>query len=215
MASVKIITAPDKRNRSVKLDASVFEAPIKPYLFHAEVRRQLAARRSGSASTKNRHAVSGGGAKPYKQKGTGRARQGTIRAPQYKGGGAVFGPVPRSYQHKLPKKVRRAALCGALSLRFQEGALHVVDTLEFTAFKTRQMKDLVDSLGLDGSSVLIIIEKEDIYVERSARNLPHVNVLRVGGLNLYDILKHAKLVFTSESLKGTVDRLRVSSEVKS
>ncbi len=105
----------------------MFESAIRPHLYHAEVRRQLADRRAGTHSTKNRAGVSGGGIKPYKQKGTGRARQGTIRAPQYAGGGVVFGPVPRGYAHKLPKKVRRAALASALTQRVQESAVTVVD----------------------------------------------------------------------------------------
>ena len=113
MASLDVVTAGNKKAGSVDLDPSVFEAPVRPHLFHAEVRRQLAKRRSGTHSTKNRAAVSGGGIKPWKQKGTGRARQGTIRAPQWAGGGVVFGPVPRSYEHALPKKVRRAALRGS------------------------------------------------------------------------------------------------------
>ena len=112
MATQALVGTSGGKAGSVELDPAVFEAPVKPHLFHAEVRRQLAARRAGTHSTKNRAAVSGGGIKPWKQKGTGRARQGTIRAPQWSGGGVVFGPVPRDYTHALPKKMRRAALCG-------------------------------------------------------------------------------------------------------
>ena len=130
MTSLDVVAAGGKKAGSVELDPAVFEAPIKPHLFHAEVRRQLSQRRGGMHSTKNRAAVSGGGAKPYRQKGTGRARQGTTRAPQFHGGGVVFGPVPRSYEHKLPKKVRRAALRCALSQRLGQGAITVVDSLE-------------------------------------------------------------------------------------
>ena len=130
MATLDVVTAQNERAGSVDLDPIVFEAPVKPDLFHAEVRRQLAHRRAGTHSTKNRSGVSGGGSKPWRQKGTGRARQGTIRAPQWAGGGVVFGPVPRSYEHSLNKKVRRNALRGALSLRQAEGAITVVDGLE-------------------------------------------------------------------------------------
>ena len=123
MASLTVVTVDNKKAGSVEVDSTVFEAPVRVDLFHAEVRRQLARRRSGTHSTKNRALVSGGGAKPWRQKGTGKARQGTTRAPQWAGGGVVFGPVPRGHEHSLPKKMRRAALRGALSQRFQEGAI--------------------------------------------------------------------------------------------
>ena len=146
---------------------------MKPHLFHAEVRRQLARRRAGTHSTKNRAAVSGGGIKPWKQKGTGRARQGTIRAPQWSGGGVVFGPVPRDYEHQLPKKVRRAALRSALSLRLKEGALLVAESLELAEPKTKLATALLAGLGLDGSqSVLVVTDREDPALERALRNLP-------------------------------------------
>ena len=143
MASLDVVGAEGRKAGSVELDPVVFEAPIKPHLFHAEVRRQLSGRRSGSHSTKNRSAVSGGGAKPYRQKGTGRARQGTTRAPQFHGGGAVFGPVPRSYDQKLPKKMRRAALRAALSLRLQEEAVNVVESIAPTANDVNGAPDTV------------------------------------------------------------------------
>ena len=119
MTTLDVVTMENKKAGSVELSPTVFEAAVKPHLFHAEVRRQLARRRRGTHSTKNRAAVSGGGSKPWRQKGTGRARQGTNRAPQWAGGGVVFGPVPRDYEHKLPKKVRRAALRSALSQRMK------------------------------------------------------------------------------------------------
>ncbi len=129
MATVNVVTVKNASAGSIELPPAVFEVKVKPDLFHAEVRRQLAARHTGTHSTKNRHMVSGGGSKPWRQKGTGRARQGSTRSPQWSGGGVVFGPVPRSYDHSLPKKVRRAALRGALSLRQQESAITVVDEL--------------------------------------------------------------------------------------
>src|SRR5262245_52583108 len=130
MATLELKKAGGKKGKagSVELDPAVFEAAVKPHLFHAEVRRQLTRRRAGTHATKNRSMVSGGGVKPWRQKGTGRARQGTIRAPQWAGGGIVFGPVPRSHEHRLPKKVRRAALRSALSLRLREGRLCVVES---------------------------------------------------------------------------------------
>jgi large subunit ribosomal protein L4 len=193
---------------SVELDPAIFEAPVKAHLFHAEVRRQLAARRAGTHSTKNRAAVSGGGIKPWKQKGTGRARQGTIRAPQWSGGGVVFGPVPRDYTHDLPKKVRRAALCSALSLRQREGALLVTDVLDVADGKTRHAVEVLRGLGLDAEqSVLVVLEQANPGVERALRNLPWASVLLVAGLNTYDILRRKKLLLTRGALDAIHARL--------
>jgi large subunit ribosomal protein L4 len=203
-----VVTAANKKAGSVDLDPSVFQAPVRPHLFHAEVRRQRAKRRSGTHSTKNRAAVSGGGIKPWKQKGTGRARQGTIRAPQWAGGGVVFGPVPRSYEHALPKKVRRAALRGALSLQVREGNLKVVDELRLTEYKTKRVAKLLHDLSLEDAPVLIVIDAEEPFLERSARNLPNVSVLRVAGLNVYDVLRHRKLLLTRAAVDAIGERLR-------
>lgn len=193
---------------SVELDPAVFEAPVRAHLFHAEVRRQLARRQRGTHATRNRAGVSGGGIKPWRQKGTGRARQGSIRAPQWSGGGAVFGPVPRSHAHELPKKVRKAALRGALSLRRQEGALLVVDALALPEPRTRQMVQLLGGLGLDAStSLLIVVAGPDLAVERAARNLPWVSVLRAEGLNTYDVLRHQRLLVTRDALDAIQARL--------
>jgi large subunit ribosomal protein L4 len=191
----------------VSLDPVVFEAPVRPHLFHAEVRRQLALRRAGTHSTKSRAFVSGGGVKPYRQKGTGRARQGTIRAPQWAGGGVVFGPVPRGYSHRLPKKVRRAALRGAVSLRCGEGALLVVDDLAIGEFKTKRVREILEHLGLGGASVLFVIADADPHFEKSAGNLPGVAVVRAAGLNVYDVLRHEKLVLTREAVAAVEARL--------
>jgi large subunit ribosomal protein L4 len=208
MATLDVITAANRKAGKVDLDPSVFEAPVRPHLFHAEVRRQLASRRSGTHSTKNRAAVSGGGIKPWKQKGTGRARQGTIRAPQWAGGGVVFGPVPRSYEHTLPKKVRKAALCGALSHQLREGNIKVVDELSLSEYKTKQVAKVLRDLSLEDAPVLIVIAAEDPFLERSARNLPNVNVLRVAGLNVYDVLRHRKLLLTKAAALAIGERLR-------
>ena len=193
---------------SVELDPVVFEAPVRAHLFHAEVRRQLARRQRGTHSTKNRAGVSGGGIKPWRQKGTGRARQGSIRAPQWSGGGAVFGPVPRSHAHDLPKKVRRAALRSALSLRRKEGALLAVESLSLAEAKTKQMAQLLGRLGLDGTaSVLIVVAGPDPAVERAARNQPWASVLRAEGLNTYDVLRHERLLVTRDALDAIHARL--------
>jgi large subunit ribosomal protein L4 len=175
---------------------------------HAEVRRQLASRRAGTHSTKNRAGVSGGGIKPWRQKGTGRARQGTIRAPQWAGGGVVFGPVPRGHEHSLPKKVRRAALRGALSLRVGEGALRVVEDLALDAFATKKMVSLLQGLGYsEEKALLVVLDEPNEFVERSARNLPWVSVIRVDGLNVYDVLRHPNVLMTKSAVAATEARL--------
>lgn len=208
MATVDVLRVDGgKKAGSAELDPIVFEAPVRPHLFHAEVRRQLSRRRAGTHATRNRAAVSGGGQKPYRQKGTGRARQGTIRAPQWAGGGIVFGPVPRGYEHKLPKKMRRAALCGALSLRHGEGALTVVEDFGFEEYKTRRVVEALAALGLAEHSVLIVIGDAAPFLEVSARNLPRVGLVRAEGLNVYDVLRHDHLVLTREALERAQGRL--------
>jgi len=211
MAKAKVVNLAGGRSPAVALDPAVFEAELRPHLLHAEVRRQLAARRSGTHATRNRAAVSGGGAKPYRQKGTGRARQGSIRSPQYAGGGVVFGPVPRSHAHKLPKKVRRAALCSALSLRQSEGALTIAAGLSLDEFRTKRVLSMLESLGVSGNSVLLVIPAADVQLEKSARNLPRVAVLRAAGLNVYDILRHERLVIAQEALELIGHRLGAES----
>lgn len=207
MATLDVVTSGNKKAGTVDLDPAIFEAAVKPHLFHAEVRRQLALRRAGTHSTKNRTAVAGGGAKPYRQKGTGRARQGTIRAPQWAGGGVVFGPVPRRHGHGLSKKTRRAALISALSLRVSEDALKVIDGLDLDEFKTRAIADLLDGIGVAGDSVLLVIAEANEKVEKSAGNIPRVSCIRAEGLNVYDVLRHEKLVITQDALAALQGRL--------
>jgi len=203
MATVDVVTIENQKSGSVDLDPGVFEAEIKPHLFHAEVRRQLSRRRAGTHSTKNRTAVAGGGAKPWRQKGTGRSRQGTIRAPQWAGGGVAFGPVPRDHGHKLPKKVRRAALRSALSRHFGGDGLTVLENIELDAPKTRRMVEILMRLGLEGESVLIVLDEANENVELAARNIPGVDVIRAEGVNVYDLLWHSKLVMT----RGAVGKI--------
>jgi large subunit ribosomal protein L4 len=207
MATIDVVTTENKKAGTVDLAAAIFEVKVKPDLLHAEVTRQLAARHTGTHATKNRAAVSGGGSKPWKQKGTGRARQGTTRAPQWAGGGSAFGPVPRSYDLKLPKKVRRAALRCALSQRLEKGVIKVVDSLEIGEFKTKRVAEVLDAIGIEGGGVLIVIDAEDTHVERSARNLPRVKVLRAAGLNVYDVLRFPNLVLTSAAVDAIDARL--------
>lgn len=207
MPSLDVVSQAGKKAGSLEVDPVVFQAPVKQHLFHAEVRRQLSVRQRGTHATKNRTAVSGGGAKPWRQKGTGRARQGTTRAPQWSGGGSVFGPVPRSYEHSLPKKMRRAALRGALSQRLAEGAITVVEDLQLDGYKTRKVIEILEGLSLSGEKVLIVIDAADPIIERSARNLPLVGVVRAAGLNVYDLLRHSKLLITKAAVETVQARL--------
>jgi large subunit ribosomal protein L4 len=177
----------------------IFAAEVKTHLFHQVVRMQLAKRRRGTASTKTRGEVSGGGRKPWRQKGTGRARQGSTRSPLWRGGGVALGPKPRDYAYKLPKKVRRAALRSALSMKTQEGLLKVIDRLDLPAPKTRQMVSFLRDLGVE-KAVVILLADDNLNVQLAARNLPGVKVLRVEGTNIYDLLAHDYLLCTREAL---------------
>jgi large subunit ribosomal protein L4 len=207
MATADIITMENKKSGSMELDPTVFDGKVRPHLYHAEVRRQLALRHAGTHSTKNRAAVSGGGAKPHKQKGTGRARQGTRRAVQWAGGGVAFGPVPREYGHKLPKKMRRAALVSALSQWQQEGSIIIVDELELDEYKTRRVVETIDKLGLSGAPLLLVIEDAKPMLEASVRNIPRVGLVRVEGLNVYDVLRHPKVLITRAAVDALHERL--------
>lgn len=207
MATIDVVNLENKKAGSLDLSSAVFEKEVKPHLYHAEVRRQLAQRRAGTHSTKNRALVSGGGAKPYRQKGTGRARQGTIRAPQFAGGGVVFGPVPRGYAHKLPKKMRRAALLSALSQQFKESTLTVIEDLQVEGYKTKRIVALLSSLGLAANSTLIVIDEPNPTIEASARNLPGVSVIRSEGINVYDLLRHKSVLMTKAAVEQLQARL--------
>ncbi len=211
MATIDVVNLENKKAGSMDLSSAVFEKEVKPHLYHAEVRRQLSARRAGTHSTKNRALVSGGGAKPYRQKGTGRARQGTIRAPQFAGGGVVFGPVPRGYSHKLPKKMRRAALLSALSQQLQESALTVVEDLQVDEFKTKRIAGILSSLGLAADSTLIVIDEPNAMIEASTRNLPGVSVIRSEGVNVYDLLRHKSILMTKAAVEKLQARLADSA----
>jgi len=172
---------------------------VKTYLMHDVVTMQLANRRRGTASTKTRKEVSGGGKKPFRQKGTGRARQGSSRSPLQPGGGTVFGPHPRDYSYSVPKKVRRSALRSALTVRFTGLAMKVLDKLELEAISTKNFNGIVRTFSL--TKPLFVIDKKNEVLEKSARNIPFVKVLRVEGLNVYDIIKHEQLVLTLDALR--------------
>jgi large subunit ribosomal protein L4 len=188
-----------------QLKEEIFGAKVLPHLLHQTVVMQLNNRRAGTASTKTKGFVSGGGKKPWRQKGTGRARAGSIRSPLWVGGGTTFGPRPRDYSYRLPKKARKQALLSALSAKNRDGKIIVLDKWELAEPKTKLMRKVLDDLKV--TSALIIIAQSDERVERSARNLPAVKVLRVEGLNVYDLLRHEHLILTEGSLRLIEERL--------
>ena len=184
----------------ITLNETIFGIePHKQAMFDAVI-MQRASMRQGTHKTKTRTEVRGGGRKPWKQKGTGRARQGTIRAPQWRGGGIVFGPTPRSYAYKMPKKMRRLALRSALSFKAQENSLTVVDTLSFEAPKTKEFKTVLSNLE-QPEKVLVITESEDVNVALSARNIPGVQVTTAQGLNVLDLTSADSVVITEAAAK--------------
>ena len=187
------------------LNEAIFGAKTRPHLLHQVVVMQLANRRAGSAATKTKGFVRGGGKKPWKQKGTGRARSGSIRSPIWVGGGTVFGPTPRDYSYRVPRSARREALLSALSVKRRDGKLIVVDKLDLDAAKTKFMVQALAELKV--VSALIVIAQPDAIIERSARNLPNVKVLRVEGLNVFDLLRYEHLLLTEGALKLLEERL--------
>ena len=184
---------------SVELSDALFAAPINAAVLHQVVTAQLAGRRTGTHDTKTRGEVRGGGKKPYRQKGTGRARQGTTNAPHYRGGGVVFGPHPRSYEQRLPKRMKRLALLGALTAKFGDGAVKVVEDLALDATKTGELVGYLDALNAHGR-VLVVSSGKDERLELSARNLPGVVIIRADSLNVVDVLDADVLLITRLSL---------------
>ena len=184
---------------TLELPESLFAAPVNVSVLHQAVVAQLAGRRTGTADTKTRGEVRGGGAKPYRQKGTGRARQGTRSAPHYAGGGVVFGPHPRSYEQRLPKRMRRLALQGALTAKFSDGAIKVVEDLDMGAIKTRELVGYLVALAVSGK-VLVVEAAKDERLELSARNLPGVTVIRADSLNVVAVLDADVVLITKPSV---------------
>ena len=189
-----------------ELPAVIVDQPQREHLLYEVVKMQLANRRSGTAATKTRSEVRGGGKKPWRQKGTGRARAGSNRSPIWVGGGTTFGPQPRSYAYRLPRSARKAALRSVLALKLRQEELVVVDAIEFAQPKTKQMLGLLSQLDM-GSSVLIVLAEADVNVQKSARNLPGVKVLLSQGLNVYDLLRYRKTLFTRTALQQVSERL--------
>lgn len=186
----------------IELSDDVFFGPIKDYLIHDVVKMQLANKRQGTASTKLRGEVSGGGRKPWKQKGTGRARVGSIRSPLWRKGAIIFGPKPHDYSYSLPKKVKKAAMKSALSLKVSENKLFVLDSLNLNEIKTKPLYNVVrNNFKLD--KALIVLPEKDTKIELSARNIPDVMVVRAENLNVYDIMKYENLMV----LKGSIEKI--------
>ena len=189
----------------LELDEQIFGVSARPHLLHQAVVMQLRNRRAGTAATKSKGFVRGGGKKPWRQKGTGRARAGSIRSPIWVGGGTIFGPQPRDYSFRMPRKARREALLSALSLKKQEGKLIVLDKLELEEAKTKLMARALAELNVQ--SALIVVSQPDERIERSARNLSKIKVLRVEGLNVYDLLRYDHLILMEGALKLLQERL--------
>jgi large subunit ribosomal protein L4 len=191
----------------IELPAHIAEQPPREHLLYEVVKMQLANRRAGTASTKTRGEVSGGGKKPWRQKGTGRARAGSTRSPLWVGGATIFGPRPRSYKYRLPRSARRTALCAALALKQRQGELTIIQGLSLPEPKTKRMVETLSRLGL-GDNVLVIIAQADENVEKAARNLPTVKVLRSEGLNVYDLLRYRQTLITQQALELISERLK-------
>ncbi len=201
MAVTSVYNIDNNKVGEIELNDSLFMVPVKTHILHEVVRMQRANRRAGTASTKTRAEVRGGGAKPWRQKGTGRARAGTRNSPLWRGGGVVFGPKPRDYGYKPPKKVRRLGLRMALSARFSEENLLVLDDFQLDEIKTKGFVKVMEALNI--SNGLIVIPGSNENLEKSSRNVYGFKVIPVAGLNVYDILHHHRLVL----LKPAIDQL--------
>jgi len=199
MATLDVYNVNREKISQVEVADKVFAADVKEHLFHEVIRMQLNKRRAGTHSTKTRAEVRGGGKKPWRQKGTGRARAGTSSSPVWRGGGVAFGPKPRSYDIKVPKKVRRAAMCSALTLKVRQEKLMVLDAIDMAVIKTAAFVAMLDKLK---AGKALIIAEADQNLQLSSRNVPYVKVLPPEGLNLFDLLKYDELYITQASLKS-------------
>ena len=188
-----------------ELKEEIFGIKTRPHLLHQTVVMQLNNRRAGTAATKSKGFVRGGGKKPWRQKGTGRARAGSIRSPLWVGGGTIFGPQPKDYSFRMPRKARKEALLSALSLKHGDGKIIVLDKLELEEAKTKLMVKVLTELKV--ASALLVIAQPDEKIERSSRNIPALKVLRVEGLNVYDLLRYEHLILTEGALKLLEERL--------
>lgn len=205
MAACDVLNLAGKKVSQIELSDEIFKTEIKPHLFWEVVRYQLAKRRAGTAKTKSRSEVRGGGRKPFRQKGTGRARQGSIRSPIMVGGSVAHGPQPRDYGYTLPKKVRRAALCSALSLRLKDEQLVIVEDFELSEVKTKKLRQTLSDLNVKKALLVDFSENETLRL--SCRNLADFQVLPPIGLNVYDLLRYEHLVLTKRAVEAIEQRL--------
>jgi large subunit ribosomal protein L4 len=205
MLSVDVINLTNEKKSTVDLDDRFFGVTVRPSLLHEAVVMQLSNQRQGTASTKTRGEVRGGGKKPWRQKGTGRARAGSIRSPLWRGGGTVFGPRPRTYLQGLPKQKSRAALYGALTMKARDGFLKVVEDLSLTEPKTKALVAVLSGLQLKGK-ILILADHPSSELKRSAENLSWVTVQDLGHLNVYDVLRHDHLLMKRQDLETLQQR---------
>jgi large subunit ribosomal protein L4 len=200
MAKVAVYNIAGQQTGEIELNDTVFGVEVNETVVHQALVMQLASQRQGNAATKTRAMVRGGGRKPWKQKGTGRARAGTIRSPLWVGGGTVFGPHPRSYSFRMPRKVRRLAIKSALTAKLQSGELLILDSILFEQPKTKQVVELLKNFGLEERKALLITGEADEIVEKSSRNIPGVKALTANGLNVFDLLHHDKLLITRDAV---------------
>ena len=205
MAVVDVFNTAGEKVSQIELADELFNVPVKDSVLHEVVKSQLAKKRSGTASVKNRSDVRGSTRKLFRQKGTGRARRGNIKSPLLRGGGVAFGPHPKSFAYKVPKKVRKLALKMAISSKLQAEQLTVVDRFEMEQVKTKDFVEL--TRNLNAQNVLIVTDAKDERLELSSRNVPGVKVIRADGLNVYDILKYSQLILLEASVKGIEGRL--------
>lgn len=212
MPNLKVKNLDNKDVGEIQLADEVFAVEVNEYLLHEVVRMQRNRKRAGTACTKERYQIVGGGKKPFRQKGTGRARQGSLKAPNHRGGGTVFGPKPRSYDFSPPKKVRKGAMKSALSLFLKEERLVIVDDFEMSEIKTKSLATILGKLG-NGKAV-IVDDKENDKLKLSARNLEDSMYLPPEGLNVYDLLKHDQLVISRRSVERVQESLLRSSNTK-
>jgi len=200
MPSVVMVDQNNKKVKDVEL-SGLFSTELRTHLVHAAVVNHLANKRAGTASTKNKALVSGGGKKPWKQKGTGRARAGSNRSPLWRHGGTVFGPMPRDYSYSIPKKAKRAALVDALASKVAENRLILIDSLNLAEPKTKLVSTLLENLGIQ-ENALVLIKAENKNLTMAARNIPSVKVLRMENINVYDLLKYPYLITTQDALNS-------------
>ncbi len=201
MVEMNVHTIDGEKIGEIKLNDNLFNAKINKHVVHQIVKRYLASKRRGTASTKNRSEVSGGGKKPWRQKGTGRARAGSIRSPLWVGGGVIFGPENRDYSYPVPRKMRLVALKSVLSDKVRNNNIIILDNLEIKNGKTKEIINIFNNLNLDSDKILIVIDKENELIKRAVSNLEEAMVITANKINTYDLINYKKIIITRDALK--------------